>query len=379
MKINKKKEVLVKESDAILDGSDTSSNDVSITNPFDPSKIRVDTDNAQMDALIKRIRNGEIVLTPEFQREAGVWNNDTQSRLIESMMIRIPLPAFYLDATNEDKWLVVDGLQRLTTIDRFVIKKELSLSRLEFLTEYNGMKFDELPRSLQRRIEETKIVMYLIQPGTPDKVKYDIFRRINTGGEPLSQQEIRHALNQGKITPFLKELATDRVFKKATDDGVSSKRMEDRECVLRFIAFSMTPPTKYREANFDQFLNEAMAKVNKFSVNELEIYKKRFLSAMKAAYDIFGSDAFRKRYSADHTRYPVNKALFESWSVNLGNLESNEIDMLVRNKEIVKNKFWTLMRKSSEFESAISQGTGSIKRVKLRFMEIDRIIREVIS
>jgi len=156
--------VLVSQDQAELDGIDTSSDDPKINSPFDPTEIRVDTKNTQMDALIKRMNRDEIDLTPDFQRQAGVWNTITQSRLIESMLIKIPLPAFYVDATDDDKWLVVDGLQRLTTIKRFVIDQTMALEGLEFLTDYNGKKYDQLPRGFQRRIEETDIVIYQIQP-----------------------------------------------------------------------------------------------------------------------------------------------------------------------------------------------------------------------
>ena len=367
--------VLVGEDQVELDGSDTTSEDPKISSPFDPTKIRVDTKNTTMDAMIKRIKRDEIDLTPEFQRQAGVWNEITQSRLIESMLIKIPLPAFYMDATDDDKWLVVDGLQRLTTIRRFVIDKEMTLEGLEFLTEYNGKKFDDLPRGFQRRIEETDIVLYQIQPGTPDRVKFDIFRRINTGGAPLSAQEIRHALNQGKITNFLKELATSKEFKQATANGISAKRMDDRECVLRFLAFSLTPPEQYKDESFDQFLNEAMAKINKMCDEELEKFRPMFNKAMNAAVKIFGNDAFRKRYSRKYGRHPINKALFEAWSVNLGLLDDRQIQNLIEQKESLINRFIKVMY-DKDFEAAITQGTGSIKRVKLRFEKIRDIIQE---
>ena len=107
--------------------------DSQITEPLDPTLIRVETKPMSLDALIARIREEDLDLAPGFQRKGGIWKDEAQSRLIESILIRIPLPAFYMDATNEDRWLVVDGLQRLTTLKRFVIDQELRLKGLEFL------------------------------------------------------------------------------------------------------------------------------------------------------------------------------------------------------------------------------------------------------
>lgn len=370
--------VLVDQESVDLDGSDTSSEDVSITEPFDPSKIRVETKNTQMDALIKRLKNGEIDLSPDFQRKAGIWKDEAQCRLIESMLIKIPLPAFYMDASDDNKWLVVDGLQRLTAVKRFVIDQELALTGLEFLVDYNGCKFDDLPRSLQRRIEETDIVVYQIQPGTPHRVKFDIFRRINTGGEPLSAQEIRHALNQGKITKFLAKMANSTEFKRATMSGVSSKRMDDRECVVRFLAFSLSPADEYKVDNFDSFLNDAMAAANKMTDEALEQLGKRFLRAMAAAQRIFIGDAFRKRYRKGVGRHPINKALFEAWSVNLNLLADDEIEKLVEHKDQLKQLFIEKMN-TDDFDKSVSQGTGSISRVRTRFNTVRSIIMEVLE
>lgn len=211
-----------------------------ITRPFNPTQIRVDTRQITIDLLLSRIEHEELDLNPNFQRKQGLWSEKTQSQLIESILVRIPLPSFYLDATDDEKWLVVDGLQRLTTLKRFMIDKELRLSKMEFLTELNGKKYDELPRSFQRRLKETPVTVYLIDKGTPSEVKFNIFKRINTGGLPLSPQEIRHALNQGKATTLLERLANSEEFQKATNRSIRDDRMTDRECVLRFFAFSIT-------------------------------------------------------------------------------------------------------------------------------------------
>ena len=271
-----------------------------IIKPFDPTKIKIDTASKTIALVLERIKYGEIDLSPDFQRDSDVWDNKAKSRLIESILIRIPLPAFYLDATDENKWIVIDGLQRLTAIKNFVLgekfkeqenPKKFRLCKLEFLDQFNDKTYDELPRNYQRRINETEITLYLIEPGTPVNVKYNIFKRINTGGTPLSLQEIRHALNQGKVTELLKALAHSKEFKTATDNAVKDKRMAAREVVLHFLAFKLTSFNEYDQEEFDTFLNDTMKKINRMSGSDIQNLKESFFRAMNIAIDLFGKNA----------------------------------------------------------------------------------------
>jgi len=295
------------------------------------------------------------------------------------MLIRIPLPAFYMDATHDEKWLVVDGLQRLTTLKRFMIEKTLRLRGLEFLTHLEGKTYDELPRNYQRRIAETQVTVYLIEKGTPDTVKFNIFKRINTGGLPLSAQEIRHALNQGEATVLLAQLADSNAFKRAVDNGIRDDRMADRECILRYLAFTITPYT-YFTKDFDSFLNKAMTTINRMTEREREHLRRQFERTMIIARDLFDKDAFRKRSSHDAPRQPINKPLFESWSVNLNHLSDEQVQILRERQDVLKGGFITLMnRPDRKFNDAISLATGDPKKVRLRFEAIEQLIKDVLD
>jgi hypothetical protein len=241
-----------------------------ITEPFDPTQIRVDTRQLTIDLVLNRIEHKELDLAPEFQRQADIWTKEAKSRLIESILIRIPLPAFYVDATNEEKWLVIDGLQRLSTLKQFVLDQKLQLTGLEFLSNLENHTYEQLPRNYQRRIKETQLTIYVIEQGTPPEVKFNIFRRINTGGEPLSPQELRHALNPGKAPKILYELANSTEFTQVVKLSEKRKsRRDDQEFVLGFIAFKITYSKDYKNGKIkkyrgrDYFFNHVMIELNK--------------------------------------------------------------------------------------------------------------------
>ncbi|MGB7443537.1 MAG: DUF262 domain-containing protein [Coleofasciculaceae cyanobacterium] len=198
---------------------------------YDPEKINIATRQPTIEQLLRRINEAALDLAPDFQRQANIWKPDVKSRLIESILIRIPLPAFYVDATDEENWLVVDGLQRLSALKQFVSDKTLQLTGLEYLINLEGKTYDQLEPRYRRRILETQPTVYLIEKGTPPEVKYNIFKRINTGGTPLSNQEIRHALNPGNATKFLAKLASSQEFTKAINLSESKrKRMDKSVC-----------------------------------------------------------------------------------------------------------------------------------------------------
>ena len=352
--------------------------DVALTHPFDPNKIRVTTEPRTIDLLFRRMKHDEIDLAPAFQRRARLWKPHRKGQLIESILLRIPLPVFYVAATEDDMWSVVDGLQRLTTIYDF-LSDTFPLQGLEYLHTLEGLNFSQLPRAMQRRIEETSLVMNIIQPGTPDEVMINIFKRLNTGGLPLTGQEIRNALYKGPVRGFLAELAVSESFQKGTDGRVRDDRMDAQECVLRFSAFHLDGWRNYDRNDLDAYLSEAMKKLNSVGVDKLSEISLHFTTAMNAAHAIFGSDAFRKRYSEDDSRKPVSKALFEAWAVNLANIPPGDLQTLIERGAAVKLAFQELMVEDRFFEVSISSSTGTVQRVHKRFSAIEHLIRSVLG
>ena len=351
--------------------------ETAIEHPFDPSKIKVHTTPAIVSLLMSRIEHDEIDLAPDFQRMSGIWNDEKKSRLIESLLLRIPIPVFYVAADWDENWAVVDGVQRLSTIRDYVTGR-FPLKRLEYRSEFEGRRFSDLPRAMQRRIDETQFVVNVIEPGTPPEVTFNIFRRINTGGMALNGQEIRHALNPGPVRAFLKDLAESDEFAEATDRSIRTTRMDDRACVLRFLAFHMTPWEEYSGNSLDAYLDSAMKEINRMGQDRRNVFADDFRKAMRAAAGIFGADAFRKRYFPGAGRYQVNMPLFEAWSVQLARCSPEQIDRLVERRDEVRERFMTLLKRDQEFEQAISSSTGTPRRIRKRFAAIRDLVQEVV-
>ena len=344
-----------------------------IERPFNPEEIRVRTASITVELLVSRIKYDEIDLEPDFQR-FFVWKAERQSRLIESLLLRIPIPVFYVAADENENWLVVDGVQRMSTIYNYVTD-QFPLSQLEYLDKFDRKRYSELPRQMQRRIGESELVVNIIDPRTPEDVMFNIFHRINTGGITLNGQEIRNALHPGPVRDYLRQLADSKAFLKATDYSIKKKRMADRECVLRFLAFFIDSWEKYDDNDLNGYLGRTMTKINGMDLRYREVLAEEFEKAMGAAYRIFGKEAFRKQYDRDDSRRrPVSKALFDAWSVELARCSPQEIDRLVEKREQIIDRFILLMKSDSDFERAISYSTGDPRQVKKRFHAIAQLV-----
>ena len=340
---------------------------------FDPTKINVYIQQSTLATLIGRMKNQEIDMNPDFQRNGDLWSEVAMSRLVESILIRFPLPSFCFDCTDENNWVIVDGLQRLSSIKRFVLDKDhpLKLKGLEFLKELEGKTYLEIGRMYQRRIDECTITSIQINPGTPKEVKYSIFKRINTGGLILNAQEIRNAIAGEKSRQFLNKLSGSPGLISIFGEG-AKKRMGAQELVLRFVAFYLKDFGKCRK-DIRAFLDDTMFDIEALTDVSLEDISQKFQVAIAACYSIFGNMAFVKR-NATRTIHQKNTALYEVWMTELAKCSLGEIETLIKNKVYLKKLFDAEQEEGSSFFNAISYATLKGESFRVRHETVKSII-----
>lgn len=340
--------------------------------PFNPTQINIITKQDTLINIIQRLRHDEIDLSPEYQRNFNLWSSAQQSRLIESILIRIPLPAFYFDCSSEEQWEIVDGLQRLSTIKNFVIDQKLALSGLEYLNHLKGKRYDDLERQYMRRIDECPITYFQITPGTPQEVKYSIFRRINTGGLVLNEQEIRNAMALSHSRKFLQNLVLNENFIRVTacSDGLR-KRMKDHELVLRFLAFYHLDVLKESFTNIGELLNKMMTVLDHSIQKQRDEWKRVFDIAMERCWCLFGDRAFEK--SVTH-RVRKNTPLYEVWSVCMARLTNDQWYKLQPYLSEISMRHQRLWESDNDYNRSVTYATQKKEHIEIRYNTVKNIL-----
>lgn len=396
--------------------------------PFDPNKITINTKIVNVTDLMRRLEQQTIKLDPDFQRRE-VWDNERKCQLIESLLLKIPIPLFYVAADSSERWTVVDGLQRISAIRDFTLGKKyleykfgnrklsggervpqkgdgFPLKGLSFCAdELEGKKMIDLEHDenlikYYNRIVETNFTFVIIDPSTPEEVKFNVFKRINTGGMQLTPQEIRNALYGGPATRLLNELSKTEDFKKATTYSVKDNRMEDKELILRFLAFHIRDPFMYSKTyNIDNWLSEAMIIINALPnldnrefrkliakgnikkddilITSIDKLKNDFIIAMNRGYEIFGEHAFRKSCPGQR-RTPINKSLFETWGVLLAQLNETQYNKLVLSKRDLLAEYEIILR-DDRFIIDISRDSMKKTSVENRYTTVKKLVNKYIQ
>lgn len=363
--------------------------------PYDPEKIKIHSKAFNLRLISDMIDEGDIDLSPDFQRNF-VWDSIRKSRLIESILLRIPLPMFYFSEDEEGRITVVDGLQRLTTIKDFMDNK-FALKDLEYLgNSCNGRYYSDKDKQGNptgkkaidpkyfRWFNQTQFSVNVIDPSSPYKVKYDIFRRINTGGRELNRQEIRNCLSSSALRQTLRDMTLLAEFKSATSYSIKPTRMEDHEMALRFICFyqlyqqntTLNNYSGYMDAMLDT-MTEELGRLPETVLNE---NVRLFSNAMQNAEYLFGGKyAFRKMIptliTSDARKQLINKALFVSCSVLLSNYNPQQVQEKNK-KSALLLPLANAIESDPEFMAYLSYGTNGKANLQHVFHKIETLIQE---
>lgn len=339
------------------------------TEPLNPAGISMGNKIMTIQQVIDRLVNNGLIAV-EFPRNQYIWNTQAKSRLIESLFLQFPLPHFYIDATNEQQWLVIDGMQRIITFYQFIVEQSFSLDNLDYFGDLHGKYFSELSPRWRRRIKETKLNLHLILRGTSEEIAWNIFNRINCGSRPNSLQELRYnKYYPGKAIQLLSELAESPEFKEVVD--IKSNEMVFQECILRVLSLISSDINTLNFKDYDYFLDNKMNEFNQLDDTEIELLKHRFIRIMNIVYYLFGNQAFRKP-SQSQQRYPINRGFLESWCFNLDKLDDEQIQILKSRKQSL---FEILLQ--TEFD--IYKIKGDSNHLKQRLQHIQGIINAVIN
>jgi hypothetical protein len=357
--------------------------------PFDPTKIDIVAKPMTISSLEDRLDNDELNLTPDFQRQANLWDTKRKSRLIESILLKIPLPSFYFSEDADGGYAVVDGLQRLCTVFHFknvallnsstgANLSPLRLGGLQYLKELEGKTFIDLDRKFQRRLSELEITANIIRANTPSAVKFNVFARLNQGGLPLNAQEIRNAIFPGAWRDHVRAFTETAEFIQVTGGKLKKDRQQDLELVLRFVAlWQLGPP--YRRPNnqtLDEFLNSTVEHVlNKWGAEKWNEVEASFLRAIDACSRIRGRHAFRKSSGIDQ-RKPINRGLFEAELITFGAIDDENLFEAESFRQAIEYQIGQALSKNKDFIRSLLSGTGSAEASNTRIAVLNEIIRD---
>lgn len=339
-----------------------------------------------LETLVKKISKGIIKLDPDYQRRHR-WNLETSSKLVESLILNIPIPTIYLSQdvdvdtdTEESRYSVIDGQQRLTAISQFFNNK-FQLIGLKTLDSLNDCYYKDLPPFLIRRLEERTIKCLRIDSTIDSQVKIDIFERLNSGSVKLEAQELRNAVYSGPFNDLCKKLSKDVNFKallqirdeekesegeKEQDNKV--KKMQDVELVLRFFAMingNYSNFKKTKEKGFGDFLSDVMEKNNKLNAGELKTLESKFTETMKIIRRDFGDIAFAK-YKFENQKIELqskfNFSVFDALATSCHDLIYNKgVTSFANRKQAFNDLF-----KEEEFYDSNTGSYLDILKIKYR-------------
>lgn len=222
--------------------------------------VAYDSKDYTIEILVKKYKEGideneNEIYVPDYQREF-VWDAVRQSRLVESIILGLPIPPIFVAENTDGRLELVDGSQRVRTLNAF-LSNELTLGGIEKVTRLNGMRFEDFDVSRRRKFNNTTMAVIVLSESATDEVKNDLFERINRGSDILRGMETRKGVYRGAFTDFLyNECASQEVFRNSIKlSKTVQKRQEFEELALRFFALVDSYP-KY--SGFSRSVSQAL-------------------------------------------------------------------------------------------------------------------------
>jgi hypothetical protein len=291
--------------------------------PVDERKLVTQSYDPSVATPMEQWRDKTLVL-PEVQREY-VWNNAKASRLVESLLLNVPIPVLYFAEAPDETYEIIDGHQRVASIARF-IDNEFALSGLKVLADPDHMRkrFHQLPASDQRRIRTRVIRAIIITDESHPTMKFDVFERLNTGSIALNAQEIRNSTHRGPFMSLVKELVRDETFRNAIGQRKPRGRMADNELIIRF--FALRAGLEEYRPPLPRFLNNFCTAANAYSPDELSSLSEEFKKAVRNVYAVFEQNSFRLTdRSGKRIDKALNRALAEAQLVSFSQVAEHEV------------------------------------------------------
>jgi hypothetical protein len=282
--------------------------------------------------LNKIDRDQNDIFVPEYQREF-VWDDSRQSKLIESITLGLPIPIIFVAEDKNGRLEIVDGSQRIRTLAAF-LTNELMLDDLEKLTEMNGLRYDDLPPSRKRKINNTAIRMIVLSDAATEEVRNDLFERINRGSDLLRNMEKRKGIYPGKFNEFIyKDCAKNKILERLAPLAKAVvKRQEHEELVLRFFALiDQYPRFRTHRKGIGSVLDEYMDEMNRRFNDSIKNEKKAQFESMLD----FVENSFLYGFTRGHGKY-VSRVFFEAISVGVYLALKENPDVEVRSIDIKK-------------------------------------------
>jgi hypothetical protein len=340
-----------------------------------PDKRRVKTEKSDMpvDSICSWVSRGKINPQPEFQRYY-VWNETKASRLIESLLLEIPIPVIYVAEESNKTYSVVDGQQRITSIASFVSGKfpdgkDFKLSGLQVLKELNGESFKGLSVDLQESILNAIVRIIILTHDSDRDVKFEVFERLNLGAVKLNDQELRNSMYRGKYNGLLHDLSWNPHLLKILSSDQPHNRMADRQLILRFLAMWRNTHLKYK-APMKRFLNREMEDHRNPSDKELSEMKASFEKSIEMAYSVFGSNAFR-RFTAGkkdnpNGKWELRKLNVALWDTLLYTFSFYDKSQIIPVADSIREEFLDVLTNDELFIEYISSSTDKPERIQYR-------------